>query len=87
MGKGGLSSVLLLRRFGEGPKWELTPMVCRMCNITPWRITSLQQGQWLLYLPLQSTVTSIDHERYRTAPEKWLVVVVGFVPSGYFLGG
>ena len=32
-----------------------------------------------------STATSIDCERYRMAPEKWLVVGVGFDPSGYFL--
>ena len=34
-----------------------------------------------------NTVKGIDCERYRTAPEKWLVVEVGFDPSGYFLGG
>ena len=35
---------------------------------------------------VSTTATSIDRERYRTAPEKWLVVGVGFDPSGYFLG-
>ena len=32
-----------------------------------------------------STATSIDRERYLSAREKWVVVVVSFDPSGYFL--
>ena len=33
-----------------------------------------------------STVKLIDRERNRTAPEKWVVVIVGFDPCSCFLG-
>ena len=33
------------------------------------------------------TGKSIDFERHMTAPEIWLVLIVGVDPRGYFLGG